>query len=75
MATLVHINQPRGHHIGQVRLLGHQRWQTVTGRCKSAEGALSLAIRRMGHNHHRARALFIDDSGWYEPHLSMDACR
>jgi len=67
-----HILIPRGHYIGQVRGMGCRRWQTVTGRCRSAESALSKAALKM-RNHHRARVLFIDSSGWYEPNLVMEA--
>lgn len=72
--TLVHILRPSGHYIGQVREIGHQRWQTITGRCKSGESAMSRAALKM-RGKHRARVLFIDNSGWYEPHIVMEAKR
>lgn len=72
--TLVHIHAPRGHYIGQVRRMGHRRWETVTGRCRSGESALSRAALRM-KDRHRARVLFICDSGWYEPTWIMEATR
>ena len=33
------------------------------------------AIMEMKQDHNRARVLFIDNSGWYEPHLAMEANR
>lgn len=74
-APFIHIYRPRGHYIGQVRLFGHRRWQTVTGRCAKAETAIAKAINKMTPNHKRARALFIDDSGWHEAHICMEAAR
>lgn len=80
--TKVHVNIPRGHYVGQVRLRGHKWWATVTfagtkkqRRFKTAESALAAAVRQMGKYHLRARALFIDSSGWYEPTVSMEAKR
>lgn len=51
-----------------------RRWQTVTGRCQSAESAMSRATARMQHMN-RARVLFIDDSGYYGPNVVMEAKR
>ena len=70
--TLLHINRPRGHYIGQVRPAGYQRWRTVTGKHKSALTALAAAVLR-GRNMKRARVLFIDASGWYDPHVAAIA--
>lgn len=70
----VHINIPRGHYIGQVRRVGYQRWETITGKCKSAENAMSRATKQM-KGFFRARVLFIDGSGWYEPNIVMEAKR
>lgn len=70
----LHINIPRGHYIGQVRKMGVQRWDTVTGRCSSAESAMSRAALKM-QSQYRARVLFIDASGWYAPNLIMEAKR
>jgi len=72
--TLVHINRPRGHYIGQVRAYGHRYYKTVTGKCKSPEGAMARATKQM-KGYHRARVLFIDSSGWYEPNIVMEAKR
>lgn len=72
--TYLHINRPTGHYIGQTRRYGHKHWDTVTGRCKSPEGAMSRAAARMGAAH-RARVLFIDHSGYYEAHICMEAKR
>lgn len=74
MSVLIHINRPRGHFIGQVRMYGHRRWQTVTGKCKSVDTALSTAARTK-QAWHRMRVLFIDSSGWYEPHITFEGHR
>lgn len=70
----VHINRPHGHYLGQVRILGHQKWKTVTGKCRSAKHALAAAVLKSNPQiHKRARVLFIDNSGWYDPHIVMEA--
>jgi hypothetical protein len=71
----VHICRPRGYYIGQVRQFGYRRWSTVTGRCRKPEPALSRAVAKMRADHKRARALFVDTSGYYGPHVSMEASR
>ena len=68
----IHINRPHGHYIGQVRRIGAQRWDTVTGPRRSAHHALAAAVLK-GKGMKRARVLFIDNSGWYDPHLVMEA--
>lgn len=73
--TYVHIHAPAGKYIGQVRLYGHRKWDTVTMGCKSAEQAMSSAVMFMTANHHRARVLFITDDGWYEPNIVMECKR
>jgi len=70
----IHINRPTGYYIGQVRRHGARRWQDVTGRCKSTESALSLAASDMD-GFHRARVLFIDASGYYDPRVVTEAKR
>ena len=70
----LHICRPRGYYVGQVREAGYRRWTTATGRCKSAESALSKAALKM-HDMKRARVLFVDSSGWYEPNVVMEARR
>jgi len=75
MSILVHIHVPKGHYIGQVRLYGHRKWQTVTEEWSNAEMAMSEAVLQMKQDHKRARVLFIDDSGWYEPTIVMEAKR
>lgn len=70
----LHICRPRGYYLEQVRPAGARRWQNVTGRCKSAEAALARAALRM-HQMKRARVLFVDSSGWYEPNIVMEAKR
>lgn len=71
--TRIHIHAPKGHYIGQVRLYGHRKWQTVTGRCTRAELAMADAVQQMSERHKRARVLFIAD--WYEPVVVMEANR
>lgn len=73
--TYVHIHAPRGYYIGQVRLIGHQKWESVTGKLKSAEKALATAVLKMSPNHKRARVLFITYDGWYEPNIVMECKR
>ena len=73
--TYVHIHAPAGKYIGQIRLYGHRKWDTVTMGCKSAEQAMSSAVMFMTVNHKRARVLFITDDGWYEPNIVMECVR
>lgn len=72
--TLVHINIPRGYYIGQVRRRGARRWQTVTGKCKTAERAMSRAVNVMA-GYQRARCLFCDVDGWYGATVVLEASR
>ena len=74
----IHILHTTGYYIGQVRLRGHQRWQTVTGHCKSGERALARAVAKMGYEHKRARCVFMptgENGQYYDPHVSMEASR
>jgi len=72
----LHVHRVAGHYIGQVRLIGCQRWMTVTGRCRTAQGALSGAVRKMSNSHKRARALWVGNGiCYYDPHVSMEANR
>lgn len=73
MSELIHIHAPKGHYIGQVRLYGHRKWQTVTGHCTRAELAMADAVMHMSERHKRARVLFIAD--WYEPNVVMECKR
>ena len=73
--VLVHINQPRGHYIGQLRGYGCRLYRTVTGKCCTKESAMSKAVLQMMGNDHRARVLFIDAAGWYEPAVMMEAVK
>lgn len=70
----IHICYSRGYYIGQVRGYGCKLWRTVTGRCKTPEGAMKRAAQQMNNNK-RARVLFVDNSGWYEPTISMECNR
>lgn len=71
---MIHINIPRGYYIGQVRKHGYRLYETVTGHCKTPESAMAKAMLKM-KGMKRARVLFIDNSGWYEPHVTMEAFR
>ena len=75
VSTFIHINIPRGYYIGQVRRYGAKRWRTVTGHCKTDKGAMERAVASMQRDDKRARVLFIDRSGWYEPTICMEASR
>jgi hypothetical protein len=68
----VHINRPSGHYLGQVRRAGYQKWETVTGKHQDAHRALAAAVLK-GRNRKRARVLFIDHCGYYDPHIVMEA--
>ena len=70
----IHIHLSRGYYIGQVRRFGARRWQDATGKLKTAERAMSLAVDSM-KGYHRARVLFIDCSGYYAPTVVMEARR
>lgn len=72
--TKAHIHWSRGYYIGQVRAFGFQRYRTVTGKCATAESAMSRAALKM-EGYHRARVLFIDNSGYYEPNVIMECKR
>ena len=69
---MLHINRPHGHYLGQVRRVGCRNWETVTGQRRSAHHALAAAVLA-GKNMKRARVLFIDNSGYYDPHIVMEA--
>jgi hypothetical protein len=69
-----HVLRPRGKYAAQVRGRGCRKWRHVAY-CKTAERAMSRAAIAMKPDDHRARVLFIDNSGWYEPNLMMEAVR
>lgn len=73
--TSIHIYAPGGYYIGQIRYRGARRWETKTGRCKTAKRAMAKAVMSMGPHHHRARVLFITNCGYYEPVLMMECVR
>ena len=73
--TYVHIHAPRGYYIGQTRRYGHRLWDTVTGKCKTAEAAMVGAVKKMQSRDKRARVLFITYDGWYEPSIAMECAR
>lgn len=70
----LHICRSRGYYVGQVREAGYRRWKNATGKCRTAEAAMSRAALKM-HDMKRARVLFVDSSGWYEPNVVMEARR
>lgn len=70
---MIHIHAPKGYYLGQIRLLGHQKWETVTGKRDTPENAMAQAVLSMTENHKRARVLFIAD--WYEPNIVMECKR
>jgi len=74
-ACTIHVCVPRGYFVGQVRGIGCRKWRTVTGRCRDPRRALARAVCKMARDDKRARVLFIDRSGWYEPNLVMRASR
>lgn len=69
----VHINRPRGCYLGQLRLTGHRLWDTVTKPRRSAKAAMVAAVLKSRWGHKRARVIFMDSSGWYDPHVVMEA--
>ena len=71
---MLHIHAPRGYYVGQVRAAGYRIWTSVPGGWKTPETAMRAAMRRM-KGMKRARVLFCDTSGYYEPNLSMEAHR
>ena len=70
----LHIHAPPGYYIGQVRASGARRWTTATGQCKTPEAALAKAALKM-RGMKRARVIFVDHAGWYEPSVVMEASR
>ena len=71
--TMVHIHAPKGYYIGQIRLYGHRKWETVTENLPDMNVAMSLAVLAMKPGHKRSRVLFIAD--WYEPVVVMECNR
>jgi hypothetical protein len=69
----VHICRPSGYYIGQLRRVGCRNWRTVTGHHRTSTAALRRALIHAGREDKRARTLFIDRSGWYEPSLGAEA--
>ena len=70
----MHICWSRGYYIGQVRGRGCRKYEDVTGKCRSVEGAIAKAARRY-RNNHRLRVLFVDSSGWYGPNVMFEGKR
>lgn len=74
MSELIHINIVRGYYVGQIRLYGHRKWESVSSE-RTAEKALAKAVLKMTREHKRARVLFVPTSGYYEPTVVMEAHR
>lgn len=70
--SILHICWAHGYYLGQVRRVGCRKWDTVTSKRKSAHHALAAAVLA-GKGMKRARVLFIDGSGWYDPNIVMEA--
>lgn len=69
----IHVCIPEGHYIGQLRTIGHRRWRTVTGRCRSLESAGSLAMKRMAYDDKRVRVLFVPTPpSYYDPNIVFE---
>lgn len=73
--TFLHIHKPKVFFLGQVRKHGAQTWETVTGKCQSAEGAMSKAVLSMKPTDFRARCIMVDYDGWYAPNVVMECKR
>lgn len=73
--TFLHIHQPKTFFLGQVRMHGAHTWETVTGRCQSAESAMAKAALAMKPTDFRARVLMLDHEGWYPPRVVMECKR
>lgn len=73
--TLVHIYAPPGYYLGQVRRTGAQRWQTVTGKCRSDTSAMAKAVTAMKAEHKRARVIWVTTCGYHAPTVVMEASR
>ena len=72
--SYVHVLRTTGYYLGQVRPAFFRQWRTVTGRCRTAEGALAKAANEM-RSYKRARVLFVPRSPYYEPHVAIEALR
>lgn len=75
MSELIHIHAPKGHYIGQVKRLYGKTWRKVTLDLLDAKTAMAIAVLRMDKEDSRARVLFVDTEGWYEPHVVMECKR
>lgn len=72
----MHILWSKGHYLGQLRKIGHRRWQTVTRKCKTKEAAIARAATKAeGREWKRLRVLFIDDNPYYEPTICFEGKR
>ena len=71
----IHIHQPKGRYLGQIRKKGYRSWRTVVRTRISAQRALSVAVTKMEDSDVQARVIFCTDDGWYEPNLLMEATR
>ena len=58
--SLLHVSTIKGLYIGQVKGHNKKNYETVTGRCKTMESALSKAAKFM-HGNKYLRVLLIPD--------------
>lgn len=72
---MIHLHKPKSFFLGQVRKHGAQIWETVTGKCQSAEGAMAKAVLAMKPDDFRARVILLDYDGWYPPRVVMETKR
>lgn len=71
-----HLLLSSGTYIGQLREIGHRKYETVTGDCRTMQSAIRGAAKHMKQRHHRIRVLFCDHSPYYEPHVAFEGiCR
>ena len=73
--SAIHVNRPHGYCIGQVCARGCRRWITVTKRYAEPERALAAVALHMRGKVGRARVLFVDTGGWYDPNVLMEVRR
>ncbi len=72
---MIHLHAPKVFYLGQVRPIRGRIWETVTGKCQSAESAMSKAVLSMRETDQNARVLMLDYEGYYPPRVVMEAKR
>ena len=75
----IHILTVPGHYIGQRRQAYRRHWQTITGRCATAESALVAAGRKACRSDKHLRILFVPDrngvGAYYGAHVVIEVTR